>query len=181
MHERLFTVNQKIYVFWKKRNRKRFRHGRNPGLSKKRISDGEFRLFHLKDNSPGEYAYHYHDFHKLIWFIKGDVEYHIEGKSYRLEPHDILLVNKGEIHKPFVNADITYERYVFYISSEYLEEHSEEESSLDLCFLMSRKEQGHVIRLSPALSRTLFETVKLLEKAESGNEYAGRCTAGYFF
>ena len=122
----------------------------------------KFRLFHLKDNSPREYAYHYHDFHKLIWFIKGDVEYHVEGKSYKLEPHDILLVNKGEIHKPFVNFDVTYERYVFYISSEYLEEHSEEQNSLDLCFIMSKKEQGHVIRLSPSLSRTLFETVKLL-------------------
>ena len=62
----------------------------------------KFRLFHLKDNEPREYEYHYHDFHKLIWFISGEVEYHIEGKSYKLEPHDILLVNKGEIHKPFV-------------------------------------------------------------------------------
>ncbi len=141
----------------------------------------KFRLFHLKDNSPAEYAYHYHDFHKLIWFIKGDVEYHIEGKSYRLEPHDILLVNKGEIHKPFVNSSVIYERYVFYISSEYLEEHSEEKSSLDLCFLMSLREQGHVIRLSPALSRTLFETVKLLEKAEGGNEYAGEMYSRILF
>ena len=85
----------------------------------------KFRLFHLKDSEPKEYDYHYHDFHKLIWFISGQVEYHIEGKSYKLEPHDILLINKGEIHKPCVDFDTLYERYVFYISSEYLEEHSE--------------------------------------------------------
>lgn len=132
----------------------------------------KFRMFHLKDSSPREYEYHYHDFHKLIWFISGDVEYHIEGKSYKLEPHDILLVNKGEIHKPFVNSDATYERYVFYISGEFLEEHSEPEGRLDLCFQMAVKEQGNVIRLSPTLSRTLFETVKLLESAENNNDYA---------
>ena len=132
----------------------------------------KFRLFHLKDNEPREYEYHYHDFHKLIWFISGEVEYHIEGKSYKLEPHDILLVNKGEIHKPFVENSAIYERYVFYISSEYLDEHSEAESSLDLCFSMSRTENGNVVRPSAAVSRILFETVKLLETAENDSGYA---------
>lgn len=132
----------------------------------------KFRLFHLKDNEPREYEYHYHDFHKLIWFISGEVEYHIEGKSYKLEPHDILLVNKGEIHKPFVENSAIYETYVFYISSEYLDEHSEAESSLDLCFSMSRTENGNVVRPSAAVSRILFETVKLLESAENDRGYA---------
>lgn len=134
----------------------------------------KFRLFHLKDDSPREYEYHYHDFHKLIWFISGDVEYHIEGKSYKLEPHDILLVNCGEIHKPFVSAGTEYERYVFYISPDFLEEHSEKEDALDLCFQMAIKEQGNVIRLSPSESRTLFETVKLLDGAGKEELYAGQ-------
>ncbi len=132
-----------------------------------------FRLFHLKDKKPVEYEYHYHDFHKLIWFISGGVEYHIEGKSYRLEPHDILLVSRGEIHKPFVSPETDYERYVFYISEDFLKEHSEGEGMLDLCFQMAKQEQGNVIRLSPSQSRTLFETVKLLEKAEGDGLYAG--------
>lgn len=132
----------------------------------------KFRLFHLKDSEPREYVYHYHDFHKLIWFISGQVEYHIEGKSYKLEPYDILLVGQGEIHKPFVDFGTTYERYVFYISSEFLEDHSEEESDLNLCFQMAHKEQGNVIRLSASESRMLFETVKLLEKAKADHAYA---------
>lgn len=133
----------------------------------------KFKLFHLKDSEPREYIYHYHDFHKLIWFLSGNVEYHIEGKSYPLEPHDILLINKGEIHKPFVDFETTYERYVFYISDDFLEEHSEPESRLDLCFHMAGREQGNVIRLSPAISRSLFETVRLIENSGSDEEYAG--------
>lgn len=132
----------------------------------------KFRLFHLKDSAHREYVYHYHDFHKLIWFIKGDVEYHIEGKSYKLEPYDILLVHQGEIHKPFVDFSTSYERYVFYISSEFLEEHSEEGSDLNLCFRMAKKEQGNVIRLSAPESGMLFETVKLLEAAQKEPAYA---------
>ena len=130
------------------------------------------RLFHLKHKEPKEYSYHYHDFHKLIWFVSGDVEYHLEGKTYKLEPHDILLVNKGEIHKPFVGKDTVYERYVFYISTDFLDEHSENGSDLNQCFQMTHKEQGNVIRLNPAQSRTLFETVRLLEKAENEESYA---------
>lgn len=147
-------------------------------LTKEALKSGylleKFRLFHLKDDSPKEYEYHYHDFHKLIWFISGEVEYHIEGKSYKLEPHDILLVNRGEIHKPFVTAGTEYERYVFYISPDFLDEHSEGEDTLDLCFRMALKEQGNVIRLSPSESRTLFETVKLLDRAGKEEIYASR-------
>ena len=132
----------------------------------------KFRLFHLKDKKPKEYEYHYHDFHKLLWFISGNVEYHIEGKAYKLEPHDILLINSGQIHKPFIGTDEPYERYVFYISKEFLEEHSEKESSLDLCFQMAHKEEGSVVRLSPSDSGLLFETVKLLEQAEKEQAYA---------
>lgn len=129
-----------------------------------------FRLFHLKDREPRKYEYHYHDFHKLIWFVSGRVEYHIEGKIYKLEPYDILLVNKGEIHKPFVDPGETYERYVFYISTDFLEEHSEEKSDLEQCFHMARK-QGNVIRLWPEESRMLFETVKLLEQVMQEEAY----------
>ena len=58
----------------------------------------DFRLFHIKDQTPKEYKYHYHDFHKVIVFLSGKVSYHIEGKTYHLNPWDILLVSRGAIH-----------------------------------------------------------------------------------
>lgn len=155
------------------------------GMQQEALKSGylleKFRLFHLKDDSSKEYEYHYHDFHKLIWFISGEVEYHIEGKSYKLEPYDILLVNRGEIHKPFVTPGTVYERYVFYISTEFLDEHSEGKDPLDLCFQMVFKEQGNVIRLSPSESRFLFETVKLLDYSEKEEEYAGEMYSRILF
>ncbi|MGN1180489.1 MAG: helix-turn-helix domain-containing protein [Suilimivivens sp.] len=141
----------------------------------------KFRLFHLKDKKPKAYEYHYHDFHKLIWFISGNVEYHIEGKAYKLEPHDILLVNSGQIHKPFVGTDEPYERYIFYISEEFLAEHSEEGSDLDLCFQMTDTEDSNVIRLSPSDSGRLFETIKLLEQSGREKAYAGEMYSRILF
>lgn len=141
----------------------------------------KFRLFHLRDKEPSAYEYHYHDFHKLIWFISGNVEYHIEGKTYHLEPHDILLVNKGEIHKPFIEVKEPYERYVFYISEDFLKDHSEGGSELDICFQMVQKEESNVIRLSPSDSGLLFETVKLLEQTGKTNIYAGEMYSRILF
>lgn len=141
----------------------------------------KFRLFHLNDKKPKEYEYHYHDFHKLLWFISGNVEYHIEGKAYKLEPHDILLINSGQIHKPFIGTDEPYERYVFYISEEFLEEHSEKESSLDLCFQMAYREDSSVVRLSPSDSGLLFETVRLLEQTEKEKAYANEMYSRILF
>ena len=41
-----------------------------------------FRLFHLKDRSNAPIAYHYHEFHKLILFLSGDLTYRVEGRGY---------------------------------------------------------------------------------------------------
>ena len=52
-----------------------------------------FRLFHLRDRGIKEVQLHYHDFYKIIVFYCGNVTYMIEGKSYMLEPGDIIFVN----------------------------------------------------------------------------------------
>ena len=44
-----------------------------------------FKMFHLKDTSRREFHYHYHDFHKILILLGGDVTYCIEGRTYQLE------------------------------------------------------------------------------------------------
>ena len=79
----------------------------------------DFRLFHIKDQTPKEYKYHYHDFHKVIVFLSGKVSYHIEGKTYHLNPWDILLVSRGAIHKPEIDFSLPYERFILWIRGGY--------------------------------------------------------------
>ena len=33
----------------------------------------DFRLFHLTDEKQRDFSYHYHDFSKIVIFIRGDV------------------------------------------------------------------------------------------------------------
>ena len=55
----------------------------------------DFKMFHLKDEEMRTFHYHYHDFHKILILLNGDVTYCIEGRSYDLKKNDIVLVHAG--------------------------------------------------------------------------------------
>ena len=65
-----------------------------------------FKLFHLKDQNKKEFSYHYHDFHKILILLNGDITYCIEGRSYQLAPNDIVLVHAGEVHRPIISRSL---------------------------------------------------------------------------
>ena len=67
---------------------------------KKGYLSSDFRVFHLHDRKLRDIPFHYHDFHKIILFLGGHVDYIIEGKTYHLRPNDIVFVTAGEIHRP---------------------------------------------------------------------------------
>ena len=51
--------------------------------------NSRFKIFHLKDQERRDFSYHYHDFHKILILLSGDITYCIEGRSYDLLPNDI--------------------------------------------------------------------------------------------
>ena len=48
----------------------------------------DFKIFHLKDTSMRPIDFHYHDFHKILIFRKGNISYNVEGRTYDLIPGD---------------------------------------------------------------------------------------------
>lgn len=142
--------------------------------------DYDFRLFHLKDNVEREYKYHYHDFDKILFFISGKVNYVIEGKSYELKPYDIVLVNRQEIHKPEVDFSVPYERYILYLSPEFLERESGGEDSLRTCFETVGREKSNVVRISAIRNTKLLEKLRDMETALQEKESFGASLYGKF-
>ena len=80
----------------------------------------DFKIFHLTDHEMSAYDFHYHDFHKLLFFLSGNVTYCIEGKSYQLTPGDLVLVRAGEVHRPVIHDTTPYERMIIYVSPDFL-------------------------------------------------------------
>lgn len=79
------------------------------------FSEKDIDFSHKLDyaSSPkDEYNKHMHIFYELILFIRGDVDYHVEGETRHLRSGDIILMNPGKYHFASVNRNVSYERYV---------------------------------------------------------------------
>lgn len=133
---------------------------------------GNFRLFHLNDAGKQEFSFHYHDFDKIIIFLSGSVTYLIEGRSYELQPYDIVLVNHNEIHRPLIDIAVPYERIIVYLSPDFLTTYQTEHYDLSDCFREARSTQSHVLRMRNPESRSLLATIKRLETASLEGGYA---------
>ena len=84
--------------------------------------DSAFRLFHLEDSRGGEIPYHYHEFHKLVLFLSGEVHYIVEGRNYALKEGDLLLIPSYSIHQPVIEEGVRYARIILWIQAEILEQ-----------------------------------------------------------
>ena len=80
----------------------------------------DFRLFHLSSALAEDTAFHYHEFHKLVFFLAGRGNYIVEGRTHVLRPYDVVLVRQGAIHKAQIDPSQRYERVILYISPEFL-------------------------------------------------------------
>ena len=121
---------------------------------KKGYLSSDFRVFHLHDEKLRTIPFHYHDFHKIILFLGGDVDYIIEGNSYHLQPDDIVFVAAGEIH----------------IAPDFLQR-LDERAKLAKCFAAAR-EQGRVMHQLPHRSHDLLFHMDKLEKTAHGEGFA---------
>lgn len=140
--------------------------------NKRGYLNSDFRIFHIKDSISKEFEFHYHDFHKITIFIKGKVQYIIEGKSYELEPYDIVLVHRNDIHRVQVDNSIPYERIIVYISPGFMEDYQTPEYDLSYCFEKSKKEHSNVLRIHSLEKSSLFRITNRMERSFEDNEYA---------
>ena len=116
-----------------------------------------YEYFHYKDTSSLKVKYHNHDFYEILFFISGKVIYAIEGFNYRLEPGDILLINNNDLHQPVVDSDTPYERAIFWIKRDYLENVGQSDTNLLLCFDTVKKEKNHLLRPNPEYALKIKE------------------------
>lgn len=131
-----------------------------------------FKMFHLKDSNQKEFSYHYHDFHKILILLGGDVTYCVEGRSYDLLPGDIVLVNAGEVHRPIIKSGLAYERIIIYVSPDFINEYQEKDNDLGLCFRQAYHEQSHVLRLNSPRGEKLNSAIRALDASLNDTDYA---------
>ncbi|MBR6633263.1 MAG: helix-turn-helix transcriptional regulator [Clostridia bacterium] len=60
---------------------------------------------------PDSFVLHEHDVYELMYFVKVNGLYFVEGKAYRLKKHDILLIPPSSQHRLIFDTPSEYERY----------------------------------------------------------------------
>lgn len=134
---------------------------------KKNIKRGylheNYQVFHIRDKSFMEFEYHYHDFHKIVVFISGNVTYLIEGKAYNLEPWDVLFLSRSEVHKPIIDPSVEYERVIIWLNEGFYEHYNQYNDDLKTCFLKASEHNKHVMRVSGSELDLLKDSLNRLE------------------
>lgn len=153
----------------------------NMNYEKTGYLNSNFKMFHLVDTGQRNFEYHYHDFIKILLFISGQVTYCIEGKSYQLQPYDIVLVDAGEVHKPIITAPCTYERIIIYASADFMASYKTDEVDLSYCLQKARKEHSNVIRMASTSKSRLYQVSRELENSFYEKDFASELYSNVLF
>ena len=143
--------------------------------------NNDFKLFHIADKSEQTFDFHYHEFNKIIIFLSGNVTYLIEGKSYKLKPWDILLINNHDVHKPLIAPNETYDRIILWADSGFIEAHNYENCDLTTCFKLADTKSFNLIRIASHLQDKLKEIILSLDHSFHSNDFGSKLLSNAFF
>ncbi len=139
--------------------------------SRQYMVKNDFEFFHNKDDFPPNVEYHNHDFYEVFFYISGRVSYVIEGKSYRLKPGDIILINNKELHRTIIECGETYERIVIWVKPDYIKKLNTDSTDLTMCFESSARKKYNLLRPDTETMAYLKNIVLKLEKSYFNNGF----------
>jgi AraC-like DNA-binding protein len=141
----------------------------------------DYRLFHIKDRRVLDVDYHYHEFDKVVVFISGKVTYIVEGKSYFLQPWDILLVDHDRIHRPLIDTSEPYERIILWMNTDFVSTNSSEAYDLSQCFRLARQRSFSLLRPEASKRPEIMRLLSSALEAARSSEFAGELLARTYF
>ncbi len=69
--------------------------------------------------SNDNFKLHVHDGYEIYFFLEGDSKFVIEENTYDLEPGDIIIIRKNQLHRVYHCSNKRYNRIVLNISPEF--------------------------------------------------------------
>lgn len=142
------------------------------------MTSSTFEVFHYRDAKFEGVAVHQHDFYEVYFFISGNVEYSVEGKSYHLNRGDLLLINPLELHQPRIGPDQdAYERIVLWINKNYLSRLCTNNTSLSQCFDNTNPQHTNLLRLSRPQQKYISSKLSELLEESTSKDYGSDLAA----
>lgn len=140
----------------------------------------DFEIFYGLDDQPPDVDLHHHDFYEVYLFLKGKIEYRVEGRIYHLKPGDLLLISPMELHQLIAKEDGgVYERIVLWVNREFLERFSDGDFSLTRCFDSTMSAHTNLLQLTSGQRAEVQSRLENLVRESYGKEYGNElCASG---
>lgn len=104
-------------------------------------NDNNFSLNYNYNEHATNVDTHIHNCYEIYYYISGNLTYHVEGQSYKLNKNDIIITNARELHRIVFDSQSVYERKFIQFKPEYVSAFQNEGYHI-LDFLDKRK-LGH--------------------------------------
>jgi AraC-like DNA-binding protein len=107
---------------------------------------------------------HFHDGYEIYYLLSGNRHYFINDRTYKIEKGDLVLINKGILHKTAYGGSPMHERILIIFDPAYIQDIVRQSADVDLLQIFHQNK--HVVKLAKAeqevVERLLF---KILEEA----------------
>lgn len=117
----------------------------------------------VEEHPSNDYFFlHNHEHYEIYMFLEGDSKYVVEENTYSLEPDDIIVIRKHEMHRVYHNSSKCYRRYVLTIFPEFFAQNQCPE--YERCFTDFSMGTGNKISAELVRSSGLYNAFLRLEK-----------------
>jgi len=141
--------------------------------SRQNMTRSSYEVFHYNEPPKNDVEVHNHDFYEIFFLISGNISYWMEGKIYKPEPGDILLIDPMTLHRPIIpKDDPTYERIVLWINKSYLADYTDNGIDLSACFHKPDVNRTNLLRPSSLNRAVITEKMGNLVKEYYSESYA---------
>ncbi len=148
---------------------------RMPFERRQYLLEKDFELFYYNDLHFTPVGRHAHEHYELYFFMNGDVSMALEGKETRLSEGDLIIVPPGTFHQAILHGSrIPYQRFVFWITPDYIRTFQSEHEEYGYVFTHAAKEGKYIYHFDriafQALLSVLFDLIDELNSARFGKE-----------
>ena len=83
--------------------------------------ENNYKIFESLYDEPSNvnFKLHNHDEYEILLFLEGDAKYVVEDKTYTLEPNDIIIIRRNELHRIFHNSQTPYHRIILWVDTAF--------------------------------------------------------------
>ncbi len=135
----------------------------------------DFELYYYSDKGLTGVGSHTHTYYEFYLFLEGDVILEIDKHSYPLTPGDIILIPPGIAHHAKINGDdVPYRRFVFWVSTAYLERLANASASYGYLIHRAKDRKKYIfhndIIAFHAIQSRVFELIEEMHEQRFGKE-----------